>query len=64
MTSSAYDRISLASVFTNIEPFRSSILRMLLPIEIARLLAAIDCNVTKWERETHMDVLHEIFQDL
>lgn len=56
-------KISVTDVFTNFEPFRSSVLRMLLPSDISSLLAAIDCTVSSWERSTHMDIMHEIFQD-
>ncbi|KAK7179088.1 hypothetical protein PSPO01_14871 [Paraphaeosphaeria sporulosa] len=56
-------KISVKEVFTNVEPFRSSVLRMLLPSEITSLLAALGCTVSPWERSTHMDIMHEIFQD-
>lgn len=56
--------MSIADVFSNVEPFRGSILRMLLPSEIASLLAALHCSVSAWERMMHMDIMHEIFQDI
>ena len=64
MMSPVYERVSLTSAFTNVEPFRSTLLRMLLPSEISSLLSALNCSVTEWERSTHMDLMHEIFEDI
>lgn len=53
----------LKYLFTSIEPFRCALLCMLAPFEIAKLLDAMNCEVTDWERKTHMDILDDIFDD-
>lgn len=53
----------LLDVFIRIEPFRSCLLSLLLPYDIARLQDAIRCRLSDWERETYMNVLDDIFED-
>jgi hypothetical protein len=53
----------LAIIFTHIEPFRSTLLRMLLPFEIAQLLVALHCQLSEWEAKTHMNLMQDVFQD-
>lgn len=50
-------------LFDCIEPFRSSLLCMLRPFDIARLLLAVQCKVTNAERDRYMNILDEIFED-
>lgn len=50
-------------LFNCIEPFRSSLLCMLRPSDIARLLLAVQCKVTNAERDRYMNILDEIFED-
>lgn len=53
----------LSPVFVNVTPFRATLLSMLRPFDIAKLLVAIDCGLSEWERERHMDVLDDIIED-
>lgn len=53
----------LSSVFIVIEPFRSTLLSMLRPFDIAKLLAATGCSLDPWEQQRHMDVVDDIVED-
>jgi hypothetical protein len=53
----------LKAIFINIEPFRSTLLRILRPFDIAKLLVAINCSLDDWERKRHMDVIDDIVED-
>ncbi|KAF2194725.1 hypothetical protein K469DRAFT_725935 [Zopfia rhizophila CBS 207.26] len=50
-------------LFTSVEPFRSTLLTMLVPFDIAKLIIASNRELSSWERKRHMDVLDDIFQD-
>jgi hypothetical protein len=50
-------------LFTCIQPFRRTLLFMLAPSDISRLLTATRCTVTATERGSHMNVLDDIFKD-
>jgi hypothetical protein len=50
-------------LFTCIQPFRRTLLSMLAPSDISRLLTATRCTVTATERGSHMNVLDDIFKD-
>lgn len=53
----------LENIFINVEPFRATLLTMLQPFDIAKLLAAINCGLSKWEQKRHMDILDDIVED-
>lgn len=54
---------ALANLFTYIHPFRSTLLKILPPFDIAKLSVTIDCELSTWEREQYMDVLDDILED-
>lgn len=47
----------------NVYPFRRTLLRLLRPHDIARLTAALNCELTKKERLRFMNILDDIFPD-
>jgi len=55
--------VMLRNIFNHVEPFRSTLLRMLSPFDIAKFLEAAESELTPWERKTHMNILDDIFKD-
>jgi hypothetical protein len=55
--------IHFFDLFTCILPFRDMLLSVLTPFDIAKLLEAIQYTLPPWERERHMDVLDDVFED-
>ncbi len=53
----------LREVFMNLSPFRTTILSLLPPFEISKLLAALSCDLTPAEWKLHMNLLDDIFED-
>ena len=55
--------MDLTKIFCDVGPVRCLLLSMLRPFDIANLLSAIQCEVSCWERQRHMDVIDDILQD-
>ncbi|KAF2726739.1 hypothetical protein EJ04DRAFT_557818 [Polyplosphaeria fusca] len=53
----------LRILFTNVQPFRRTLLQLLSPYDIAKFLVAIRCDISKRERETYMNILDELLED-
>src|SRR4051812_37579195 len=53
----------LRQFFLNVEPFRRNMLSILSPHEIAKLRAALNCDLTPAEWKRHMNILDDIFED-
>jgi hypothetical protein len=54
---------NITTLFTCIQPFRETLLSMLVPFDISKFLAAAGCELTPWEENTYLDVLDDIFDD-
>lgn len=54
---------TLPDLFVHIQPFRSCLLSLLRPFDIARLQDAIGCKLSIWEREKYMNILDDIFEN-
>ena len=51
------------NIFECIEPFRSTLLSMLPPFDIAKLLAATGWKLSGWEIGKHMNIIDDILED-
>jgi hypothetical protein len=54
---------TLADLFS-LTPVQDTLLEDLLPFDIARLLAATGCEITKVQREKHMNPVRDVFEKL
>lgn len=50
-------------MFTYILPFRETLLSMLCPFDISKLVSAIESDLSSTEETNHLDVLDDIFED-
>jgi hypothetical protein len=55
--------MTLKHMFIQIEPFRSAVLSLLLPFDVSRLLKAMQCELSEWEKSVYLNVLDDIFED-
>lgn len=55
--------MTLRKVFMNISPFRRTLMGMLRPYDVAKLAAALGCDLTEAERKKYMNTVDDMFPD-